>query len=106
MNKKINVLITGAAGNLGGILAKYLKPNSVVNLHLMIHKKDVSSELQGQNIKVIKADLSNKETLNEIFKNIDVIVHFAGILFKPNPDKFLPVTNTEYFKNLVDAALE
>lgn len=106
MENKINVLITGAAGNLGGMLAKHLKQNLLVNLHLMIHKKDVAPELKTENIKVIKADLSKKETLTDTFKNIDVIVHFAGILFKPNPDKFLPITNTEYFKNLVDAALQ
>lgn len=106
MNKPVNVLITGAAGNLGGLLAKHLKPNPLVNLHLMIHKKDVSDELKDETIKVIRADLSKKETLGSALENIDVLVHFAGILFKPNPEKFLPVTNTQYFKNLVDTALE
>ena len=106
MTKPIIVLITGAAGNLGGLLAKHLKQNESVNLNLMFHKKDVAQELKDSKINVIRADLSKKETLYPALKNIDVIVHFAGILFKPNPEKFLPVTNTEYFRNLVDVAIE
>ncbi len=39
-------------------------------------------------------------------QDAEVIVHFAGILFKPRPEKFLPETNTVWFSNLVDAALE
>ncbi len=34
------------------------------------------------------------------------MVHFAGVLFKNNPEKFLPVTNVAYFRNLCDTALE
>jgi nucleoside-diphosphate-sugar epimerase len=36
----------------------------------------------------------------------DVIVHFAGVLFAPRPERFLPVTNTQWFSNLVYAALK
>ena len=35
---------------------------------------------------------------------MDVIVHFAGVLFKAHPRRFLPTTNTQYFRNLVDTA--
>ena len=38
MNQPINVLITGAAGNLGGLLAKHLKYNPQVNLHFLNSK--------------------------------------------------------------------
>jgi nucleoside-diphosphate-sugar epimerase len=100
------ILITGAAGNLGGLLAEYLKTEEL-NLNLLIHKKDVNEDLKNRNnIKIFKADLSDKNTLDESLKNVDVIVHFAGILFKNNPEKFLPATNTQYFKNLVEEAIE
>ena len=68
MTKPIIVLITGAAGNLGGLLAKHLKQNESVNLNLMFHKKDVAQELKDSKINVIRADLSKKETL-ELFKD-------------------------------------
>ena len=99
------VAITGAAGNLGGLLANELK-NHNVNLHLLIHKKDIANELKSYtNVSVFRVDLNNPDTLNEALKGVDVIIHFAGILFRANPNKFLPVTNTFYFNNLLDVAV-
>jgi nucleoside-diphosphate-sugar epimerase len=101
------VLITGAAGNLGGLFASHLKNNSNLFLNLLIHRKDVNPELLNlSTTKIFKADLSDKNTLHSALENVDVVIHFAGILFKNNPEKFLPVTNTVYFKNLVDASIK
>jgi len=98
------ILITGAAGNLGGLLANFLKDR---NLHLLTHKKEVAEELKNRsNIKIFKADLAKKETLYLAMKGVNTIVHFAGVLFKSNPEKFLPITNTLYFNNLLDVAIE
>ena len=36
----------------------------------------------------------------------DVIVHFAGRLFAPHPERFLQETNTRWFSNLLTAALQ
>jgi nucleoside-diphosphate-sugar epimerase len=100
------ILITGAAGNLGNLLADYLK-NSDLHLNLMIHKKKINKYLEGYpNIEVFKADLAKPETLSDSLKDVDTIVHFAGLLFKYKPEKFLPITNTLYFKNLVEKAIE
>lgn len=44
----MNVLITGAAGNLGSLLARYIKANEKdLNLILMQHKKEVPGDLGG-----------------------------------------------------------
>ncbi|MBU0488369.1 MAG: NAD(P)-dependent oxidoreductase [Bacteroidetes bacterium] len=99
------LLITGAAGNLGGLLAEYMK-DSGLELRLMIHRKDIDPKLKtNPAIETVRADLGNKETLDAAVQHVDTIVHFAGILFKHNPEKFLPKTNTLYFKNLVEAAI-
>ena len=100
------VLITGAAGNLGGLLAEYLISTNL-HLNLMTHKKEINHNLKNaSNVSVFKADLNNKETLFPALKGVDIVVHFAGILFKHNPEKFLPITNTQYFKNLLEVAIE
>lgn len=102
----LTVLITGAAGNLGGLLAGYLKTEKI-NLNLLIHNKNVNEELRNlNNIRIFKADLAKKDTLGEALNNTDMIVHFAGVLFKNNPERFLPVTNIVYFRNLVEKAIE
>ncbi len=100
----MNVLITGAAGNLGSNLALYLL-RSPYNLRLLIHRKEIPFDVTGfQNVSVFRADLDTPETLFEPCKNTNCIVHFAGVLFAPMPEKFLPKTNYEYVKNLVAAA--
>lgn len=99
------IAITGAAGNLGGLLAQGMKDMDVY-LNLLTHKKDIAGNLkEKENISVFKVDLASKETLCDALDNVDVIVHFAGILFKANPEKFLPTTNTQYFNNLLDVAI-
>ncbi len=106
MQREKKVLITGAAGNLGSLLGDYLKDEDVL-LHLMTHKKAVKPGLvQSDNVRVFKADLADKKTLNKCLKGVDVVVHFAGVLFKGNPEKFLPITNTKYFKNLLEVAVQ
>lgn len=103
----MNVLITGAAGNLGSLLAKYLLEKMNHRLILMIHKKDVTPEMRhNDRVRVVRADLAEPDTLRPALTDVDVVVHFAGILFKARPEKFLPITNIRYFQNLVDIAVE
>jgi nucleoside-diphosphate-sugar epimerase len=101
-----NILITGAAGNLGSLLARYILENEKdLSLILMQHRKKVPGDISGNlRAQVRNADLSVTKTLHECLDGADVIVHFAGVLFKAGPEKFLPETNTRYFKNLVDVA--
>ena len=100
------ILITGAAGNLGTRLARHLIP-SRHNLHLMYHQTPLPADVaQAENVQAIKADLGDPVTLPAAVQGADVIVHFAGRLFAPNPERFLPETNTRWFANLLAAALE
>jgi nucleoside-diphosphate-sugar epimerase len=103
----MKILITGAAGNLGSLLARYLLSRETDPLRLMRFRRDVPDDLNiPGKTEILRADLSKRESLSSAVKDIEVIVHFAGVLFKANPEKFLGTTNTIYFKNLVDAAKE
>ena len=103
----MKVLITGAAGNLGSILARHLLAQGSDQLRLMVFHRAVAGDLvvPGRS-EIVHADLGKRETLGPAVKGIDVIIHFAGVLFKAHPEQFLSTTNTAYFRNLVDAANE
>ncbi len=101
----MKILITGAAGNLGSFLARQLLP-STHELHLLIHRRELPFDAASHtNVSVFKADLADPGTLDPACSGVDCIVHFAGVLFAPRPERFLPVTNVEYVSNLVKVAL-
>jgi nucleoside-diphosphate-sugar epimerase len=101
-----SVLITGAAGNLGSLLARHLLRGGRP-LRLMYHRRSIAADLlaAGQ-VTAVRADLSDPSTLPAAVDGVDAIVHFAGVLFAPRPERFLPRTNTQFFANLVRAARE
>ena len=102
----MRILITGAAGNLGSFLARYLMAGAH-DLNLLTHHTALPYDTADfANVSVYKADLSQPESLYSSCRNVDCIVHFAGVLFSPFPERFLPVTNLEYVKNLVSVALD
>ena len=99
------ILITGAAGNLGSLLAGYLLPRNH-HLRLMVHSTPLPDGLaDADNVTVVKADLADKATLPRAVQGVDVVVHFAGVLFAPRPHRFLPETNIRWFENLLDTCL-
>ena len=106
MSDRVTVLVTGAAGNLGSLLARHLVPTGH-DLRLMFHRKRISEELRGApNVTAVQADLADPDTLGAAMRGVDVVVHFAGVLFAPRPERFLPETNVGWFSNLLEAALQ
>jgi uncharacterized protein YbjT (DUF2867 family) len=86
----MKILITGAAGNLGSLLARHLIAHRAGHLRLMVFRRDVPADLKVEgSTETVRADLSRRESLTAAVKGVDVIVHFAGVLFKANPESFL-----------------
>lgn len=56
-------------------------------------------------MEVVRGDLARLKTLGPVCAGVGCVVHFTGVLFRPWPERFLPRTNLEYFRNLLDAAL-
>ncbi len=100
------ILITGAAGNLGSMFARHLLASGQP-IRLMVHRTPLPADLQAaENVTLVGADLARAETLVQAVANVDVVVHFAGVLFAPRPERFLPETNTGWFANLLSACLD
>ncbi len=98
----MRVLISGAAGNLGTFIARNLAASGH-QLRLMMHRTPVAPDLAGH--PVIQADLGEPVSLEGICQEVDAVVHVAGVLFKPRPDRFLPHTNVHFVRNLLNEAL-
>lgn len=100
------ILITGVAGNLGSILARYLIERGYP-LRLMYHRRPLPPDVaQSPHVNPVQADLADPRTLPPALYGVEVVVHFAGVLFAPRPERFLPTTNTSWFANLLAAALK
>lgn len=73
----------------------------------MYHRTPLPADLtRAPGVECVRADLADAQSLVAAVAGVDAIVHFAGVLFKPRPDRFLPETNTQWFSNLLTAALD
>jgi len=100
----LNILVTGASGDLGSRTARHLLLSSH-RLFLLKHKTALPSDLViHSDVTVREANLAEPLTLNQACDGIDCIVHLAGVLFAPRPERFLPKTNIGYVKSMVEAA--
>jgi nucleoside-diphosphate-sugar epimerase len=102
----VKVLVTGAAGNIGSHISRHLM-TTPHQLRLLIHQSPLPFDPAGHsNIEVRRADLNRPESLQDVCAGIDCVVHLAGVLFAPLPERFLPKTNVGYVKNLLAAAID
>lgn len=72
---------------------------------MLVHESPLPFDIVDSNAEVCRADLSRPESLHELCAGVDCVVHLAGVLFAPLPERFLPKTNVGYVKNLVTAAM-
>lgn len=100
------ILITGAAGNLGSLLTRHLIAHGHP-LRLMYHHKPLPADVtQTLHVSCVQSDLGDPRTFSIALRGVNVVVHFAGVLFAPRPERFLPITNTQWFSNLLAASLD
>jgi len=102
----VNILISGASGNLGCHTSRHLL-STPHRLNLLTHTRALPADIASHaNVTILQGDLGRPETLTSLCAHIDCVVHLAGLLFAPRPEKFLPRTNVEYVVNLAKAALK
>jgi len=75
----MKILITGATGFIGGSLAKQLSSNADYNIVVTGRNASIIESSQNHPIKVIQGDLAGQEFADLVTKDIDVVVHCAGL---------------------------
>ena len=97
----MKILITGASGGIGKILIKKLIKAGFDDLAVLSRGKSKFKETKKLKIKI--GNLDNFDSLDKALKNIDVIIHLAGITHSNKAKKYFQ-TNTDGTKNLLLAA--
>ena len=101
------ILITGGAGYVGGVLTPYLlrKGYKVTVIDLMIYGRDVLTA--HPNLKIIEGDIRNRNLLEKVLINHEIVIHLACISndpsFELNP-KLGKSINLDAFTPLVEIA--
>ncbi|MDW4099700.1 NAD(P)-dependent oxidoreductase [Staphylococcus saprophyticus] len=79
----MKLLITGASGHSGRMFIEILKSNTLGydEIHVVVRNNDLDDLLRNSGLNFVKhnGDLEDIEFLNDITKNIDTILHIAGI---------------------------
>jgi len=73
------ILITGGLGYLGGRIAKYLSENTQYYIVLGVRNSTIGRPAWLVNGEIVNFDVANKDSLDGICKNIDIVIHLAAI---------------------------
>ncbi len=78
------ILITGGAGYVGAVLTPYLlsKGHKVTVVDLMIYGKNVLKS--HPNLKIVEGDIRNKNLLEKVLPNHEIVIHLACISNDPS----------------------
>ena len=91
------ILITGASGFIGGHLMNSLKQDG---------KEVVGVDLKSDCKDVIKADLSEPETVKDALKDCSIVIHTAAMVSNAMSDEEMWKTNVVNTSNLIKLAIE
>lgn len=100
----MNVLVAGASGNLGSRLCAHLLERGF-DVRMLVHRHAPLASLAAHpHAVVVSGDLARPETLPDAVRDVEAIVHVAGVLFQPRPERFLERTNVGFVDHLATAA--
>lgn len=99
----MKVAITGASGHIGSCLTRELIKRGD-KIKVLVH--NTNSSLQNLDVEIVKGDLNNKESLEKLCSDIDVVFHLAAKIAIDKSERDLVYkTNVEGTQNLIDVCI-
>ena len=98
----MNVFVTGGTGFIGSHFVDYLvEKNLADNIKCLVRSKE--KWLEGKPYQKVQGDLHSIRTIKEALKDVDTIVHLAGLVKAPTQKEF-DFINVEATEHLVRLA--
>lgn len=99
-----NILVTGATGFIGSHLVKALS-DAGYNVVCLALPDEPAHKLQKWNVRIVRGDITDKDSLKKALKDIQIVYHLAAILTSDDTESFYQV-NLQGTKNLIQACIE
>jgi nucleoside-diphosphate-sugar epimerase len=99
----MKIAITGASGHIGSCLTRELIKRGD-KIKVLVH--NTNSSLQDLDVEIVNGDLNNKESLENLCSDIDVVFHLAAKIAIDKSERDLVYkTNVEGTQNLIDVCI-
>ena len=99
----MKIAITGASGHIGSCLTRELIKRGN-NIKVFVHNTD--SNLQKLDVEIVKGDLSDKKSLEDLCSETDVVFHLvAKIAIDKSEREHVYKKNVEGTQNLIDVCI-
>lgn len=104
-------IVTGANGFLGNNIIRQLEQNPENEIRALVLPNDKVHSLEGLRCQIYYGDVTKKETLQEIFSNLEdrelFVIHCAAIVYiKSKYNPMVYEVNVNGTKNVIDLVLE
>jgi len=73
------ILITGGAGFVGSHITERLMDNCKITLFDNLRRDSISAMKLNKNVRLVKGDVLDPNSLENVVKDVDVIFHLAAV---------------------------
>ncbi len=100
----MRIAVTGASGHVGNNLCRKLVSEGHT-IKVLVH--DDPDDLDSMNVKIVHGSILDKNILDELCKDTDIVYHLAAIISVDNRNKdLIYATNVNGTQNLVDSCFK